>query len=819
MKNWIRATSRTTLLIAASSLPYVAHAQDAQPAATDEEQDTLVRDEAIIVTATRREGTVQDVPINISAVGGAELAERRLDDLREIARAVPGVYIVDQGNRSGTPIVFRGLNATGLGSFDGNANGGGTVATYVGEVPLYVDLRLKDMERVEFLIGPQGTLYGAGTLGGAIRYIPAKPRFEEISGQVRADAYDYAHGDGLSTDFGATINIPLAPTLAFRASLDKLDDTGFIDYPFAVQEVGLSNPDVDPADAAAYAANLRRLDDVNYADILTARAALRFAPGDLLDVTASYHFQEDKTGGRQFSQTRLSSFPVPIGKYEAALRVPEPNTRTTQLASLEAELDLGFGKLVSATGYSVAEEEGNRDQTDLLIGLQYSYEAFPEFTAFTLEEGEQKTFTQEVRFVSDWDSRFSLIAGAFYLDQEIDNLSTEFTPGFDQFAVDEFGGIQLRPDSIEYLEPFLSELTEQALYGELSYQLTDDWQVTVGGRYYDYELVTQQTFDLPLFRTVFEGDAPDSIVLDFETGGQEDDGFLFKFNTSYDVAANALVYATVSQGFRIGNSNAIAPCPVPLPPNQIICAQPGELDYRADKTTNYELGFKTQWLGRTLTLNGAVYYIDWSDPQIDSATTNGQAPITINGAGAKSQGLELSTAWRVNDKLSLTANYSYNDAQLTELSPNIIPVIFPPGFDNSFIDGQKGDRLPGSPRHQGGFAVDYDTPLTADWDLALSYAVYAQSDVLTRTGARGAALTLPGFDLHQASVGFENRHGTRVIVYADNLWGEFAETGVRATPDWDQVVTDINGDPVYARSFGTFVAPPRRIGVRVSQEF
>ncbi|MCJ8189959.1 TonB-dependent receptor [Sphingomicrobium aestuariivivum] len=813
MKHLNLLKTPAALLVAASALPYVAHAQDAQPQATDEAQDQLVSEDAIVVTATRREGTVQDVPINISAVGGEELVERRLDDLRELARAVPGVYIVDQGNRSGTPIVFRGLNATGLGSFDGNNDGGGTVATYVGEIPLYVDLRLKDMERVEFLIGPQGTLYGAGTLGGAIRYIPARPQLGEVSMAIRGDAYTYAHGDGISTDFGTTLNVPLGDSLAFRANFDVLQDEGFIDYPFAVQQAGVSNPDVISGD------NLQPLEDVNYADIITARAALRYAPGDLLDVTASFHYQEDKTGGRQFSQARLSSFPVEIGKYESALRVPEPNKRTTTLASLEAELDLGFGKIVSATGYSTAEDDGQRDQTDLLIGLQYSYEAFPEFTSFTKEEGEEKTFTQEVRFVSDWDSPFSLIAGAFYLDQEIDTISNEFTPGFDRFAVAEFGGVQLRPDALEYSAPFLADLTEKAVFGEVSYQITDAWQVTAGGRFYEYELETQAAADLPLFRTVFLGEDPDSIIYDFSEGGQEDDGFLFKFNTSYEVSDDVLVYGTVSQGFRIGNSNSTAPCPDPLPSNQIICALPNEVEYTADKTTNYELGFKTQWFDRALTLNGAIYYIDWQDPQIASATLNGQSPITINGAGARSQGFEISGLWEITENLSVSGNYSYTDAQLTDLSPNIIPVIFPPGYDNAFVDGLDGDRLPGSPEHLGGFAVDYDRPISADWDLSLSYGMYAQSDVLTRTGARGDSLTLPGFDIHQASVGFENRSGTRVILYADNIWNEFAETGVRVTPAWDQTVVDINGDPVYQRSYGTFVAPPRRIGVRVSQEF
>jgi outer membrane receptor protein involved in Fe transport len=783
-----------------------AHAQDAA------KPEGASQFDEIIVTATRREGTVQDVPINISAVGSAELEARGLDNIREVAATVPGVYILDQGNRSGTPIVFRGLNATGLGSFDGNNDGGGAVATYVGDIPLYVDLRLNDIERVEFLLGPQGTLYGAGTLGGAIRYIPVKPKFDAISGEVRADLYSYKEGRGISTDTGITLNIPLSDSLAFRGSIDFANDRGYIDYPYIVSSIANVNPDeIDNP------ANFKPQSDLNTDETLSARAALRFSPSSVFDATLTYYYQDARTEGRQFSQTRLTNFPVAIGKYENALRVAEPNRRETQLVSLEAELDLGFAKLVSATGFSKRKEMGNRDQTDLLITLEYRYEQFPNFTAFTLEEDEEEIFSQEARLVSSFDGPFSFIVGGFYNKQKIRSLSTEFTPGYDQFAVDEFGGVQLRPDSIEYIAPFNSDLRELAAFGEISYQITDAWQVTVGGRYYDYGLQTESATDLPLFNTVFLGDPQDQIIFDFTPADQKDNGFLYKFNTSYEFTPDVLMYATVSQGFRIGNSNGLEPCNT-TGNVQNICGLPNELEYTADTTTNYEIGFKTQFMDRRVTFNGAVYYIDWEGPQVTSATINGSSPITINGAGAESKGFELFGSVRATDGLTFRGTYSYTDAALTALSPFLLNELTPPGFGTISVSGEDGDRLPGSPKHQGSFFADYEMPVSDTWDLTLSYGFTAHSNVLTRAGNRAGGLVLPGFDTHNASIKLSDG-GWSVTAYVNNIFNQFGETGVRGTPLFDQAVSDINGDPVYTRTYGTFVAPPRQIGLRVRRKF
>ncbi|MFL9842200.1 TonB-dependent receptor [Sphingomonas sp. ST-64] len=795
-----------------TSLPWFALLASTALSGTAFGQEVTATDDDVVVTATRRDETVQTAPINISAVDGEAIEMLGLQNLRDFARAVPGVYILDQGNRAGTPIVFRGLNATGLSSFDGNNTGGGAVATYVGDIPLYVDLRLNDMERVEFLLGPQGTLYGAGTLGGAIRYIPRRPQLGTFEGEIRGDGWSYSHGKGVSTDTGITVNLPIGNAFAFRASADLMNDRGFIDYPFLVQQVGVSNPNANPADPAAYAANLKRARDLNTDDTFSARAALRFNPSDTFDATLSYYYQDQATDGRQFSQARLTNYPVPIGKYENALRVPEFNSRETQLVALEAELDLGFAKLVSATGYSTFHDLGQRDQTDLLIGLEYSYEQFPSFTSFTEEKSRERTWTQEVRLVSQFDGPFSFIAGAFYNKQKVDGYSKEFTPGYAEFN----GG--LRPDALEYYSVNRSDLREVAGYGEATFQITDRWQVTGGIRYYDYDLKTQSATDFPLLYSVFLGRDPYSIDLDFTPGGQKDNGFLFKANTSYKFTPSIMVYATFSQGYRIGNSNGLEACEVPPSGSQTVCAQPNELFYTADKTNNYEIGFKTQFLDKRVTLNGAVYYIDWEGPQVAAASQVGLSPIIINGAGARSRGVELYGSARLAEGLSIRATYSYTNAELTELSPNLLQILTPPGFSTVYVDGQKGDRLPGSPEHQGSFFIDYETPLSGDWTLGAAYGVYLQSDVLSRTGGRAGGLTLPGFDMHQAQLRLE-KGGWKFTVYGENLFNEYAETGVRGTPLFDQSVADANGDPVYVRTYGTFVAPPRRIGLRVSRKF
>jgi len=814
----------------------------AMPAfAQDDAEQEELRADTIIVTATRRAEGVQDIPLNIAAVGEAQIEEQGFDELADTLAYVPGINVVDRGGRQGNPIIVRGLNADPLGSGDGNNDGGGTVATYVGEIPVYVDLKLNDLQRVEVLLGPQGTLYGAGTLGGAIRYIPNKPEFGGDLFKVRSEISQYSEANDLSYEVGATFNKAFSDTFAIRGSLDFENDSGFIDQPFIVQQIGVSDPDPDFSDPAARAANFNPQEDVNSEETISGRIAARWAPTEWLDGTLTYYYQNADIGGRQFSSRRGQ---VPTGDYESALRVAEPNEITNDLLALEVTADLGFAELTSATGFSTFEDNGMRDQTDLLITLDYSYETFPTFTAFTNEQGEEERINQELRLVSTTDGPFNWIAGAFYNKLETTGFSAEFTPGYAQFQ-----GFN-RPDNLEYFSQSFTDLEETAFFGEIGYDFTDKLTVTVGARYYDYELETFSQVDFPLFDAGFVANTVSQIEsdlrADFAAGlaaaapgtpleditgpdgttrtGQSDSGSLFKLNVSYDVTDDLLIYGTVSEGYRIGDSNGLGACEAfdpnanqgscALAPGQQFGPNPGDIalfderDYFPDQTTNYELGFKSTLADGALILNGAAYFIEWTDPQVASATVNASIPITINAEGAESVGIEAFADWRVSDQFSIRGSFSHTQTELTADVPSLIRTITTPGFGSAFEDGLTGDRLPGSPENQISAFATYDYGSFHNGDLVFNVGYSWQSDVLTRTGGRGSSVTLDSFGIANASAVYDADTWTATL-FVNNLFDEYAETGIRSTALSNQAPLGAN-----VRSHGAFVAAPRAIGVR-----
>jgi len=814
--------SSSAVILALTSMQCItaAHAQEA-PAA---EPAPPVRD-VIIVTASRREETVQDTPINIAAVGGDEIEEQGFSDIADVLAYVPGINVVDRGGRQGNPIIVRGLNADPINAGDGNNDGGGTVATYLGEIPVFVDLKLNDMQRVEVLLGPQGTLYGAGTLGGAIRYIPNKPDFKKDLLSVRAEAFQYSEAESISSDVGFTFNKAITDNFAIRGSLDYLDDTGFIDYPFVVQEIGVSEPDPDFNNPADVAANLRRIEDADSENVLSGRIAARWAPTSWLDGTLTYYYQDSDIGGRRVSSFRST---VPAGEYEAGMRVPEPNKIKNELLALEITADLGFAELTSATGFSKFQDDGQRDQTDLLVSLEYSYESFPTFAAYTHEKGQEERINEEIRLVSKTEGPLSWIVGAFYNESDAASYSAEYTPGYADFA-----GFD-RPDDLEYFQQGRTKLTEKAIYGEVGYAFTDQLTVTVGGRYYDYKLTEYSAVDFPLFDPDFVAPSLDTISSQgFDPDlGQKDDGFLGKVNAAYDFTKDLLVYGTISEGYRIGNSNGLGPCDDfdPLAPvQQGACAlapgqeyfpggpgnvsQRDERQFGPDTTTNYEIGVKSAWLGGDLILNGAVYFIEWTDPQVSSATVNASIPITINADGAESKGIELSGSWQVNPNLNIRGSYSHTEAELTAPVLALVSTINPPGFGTSFEDGETGDRLPGSPEDQFSVFGSYFMPLTNGAEVQFNLGYAYQSDVLTRAGGRGSSYTLDGYGIANTSVVYD-AGAWQASLFINNLFDEYAETGARGTQLSNQTVNGAN-----VRSFYTDIAPPRVVGVRFSWDF
>jgi outer membrane receptor protein involved in Fe transport len=788
-------------------------------------QDAAEEIEVFIVSATRRDESIQEVPLNIAAFDGGTLEEREIGDLAELGRNVPGMYVVDQGKRTSNRIVVRGLNLATVSSSEGiGNNAGGTVATYVGEIPMYIDLGLHDIDRVEVLLGPQGTLYGAGTLGGAIRYMPRRPELDETTLSFRAATFDVTEGD-MGVRGGVTANFPIGDSFALRFNVDLYDDPGFIDTPYLVRESGVSDPEPDFTNPADVSANLYGAEDVNTEETLFGRVGVRWAPvGGAVDANFTYYFQDMEVGGR--TQNNVVSFGT--GPYQSSTRYPEPNDRENQLFAAEITADLGFASLTSATGFGKYEELGQRDQTDFLITLEYYYELFPSFSAFTREIQDDDQFSQEIRLVSQGDGRVSWIGGLFYQTYDTFGESREFTPHYDEYLVNAGFGSDLRPDSLEYISQLYEDLEEKAIFGEIGINITDSWQVTFGARYYDYTYETLSGIALPLFDTVFGGDPPDSINLTLEPNGQSDSGSLFKVNTSYQFSDNAMAYITISEGYDFGASNGVGPCPDPVPPNfQNVCALPNEIQYFSQTTTNHEIGLRSQWLDQRLTFNAALYYIDWQDPQLPSTTVNGAQPITKNGEGAESQGFEISLDALVTDRFSVGLTYSHVSAELSDVAPNVLREFTPPGFgpgagydglDAVYVDGQPGDRLPGSPEDQLTFSLGYSVALDGGSILDFNYHVASIGDVITKIGNRAGGETLSSYDVHSASATL-SRGAWTVGLYAQNLTDEEAVTGVRAIRDWVQTVADENGAPVRMRGYANEVLRPREVGLKFTYDF
>jgi outer membrane receptor protein involved in Fe transport len=796
--------------IASAALPVVVAAQDAE--------ETI---EVFVVSATRRDESIQEVPLNIAAFDGNALEEREIGDLAELGRNVPGMYVVDQGKRTSNRIVVRGLNLASVSSAEGiGNNAGGTVATYIGDIPMYIDLGLHDIDRVEVLLGPQGTLYGAGTLGGAIRYIPQKPQTGETTLSFRAATFDVAEGD-MGVRGGVTANFPMGDSFALRFSVDHYDDPGFIDTPYLVREGGVSDPEPTPATASA---NLYSAEDVNTEESLFGRVGVRWAPASgAVDANFTYYFQDMEVGGR--TQNHMTSFGT--GLYQSATRYPEPNDRENSLLAAEISADLGFAELTSATGFGKYEELGQRDQTDLLITLEYYYELFPSFSSFTREVQDDDQFSQELRLVSQGTGRISWIGGIFYQTYDTFGESREFTPHYDEYLVNLGIGVALRPDSLEYISQLYEDLEEKAVFGEIGIDITDRWQVTFGARYYDYTYETLSGSDLPLADTVFGGTPPTQIDIVLEQNSLTDSGSLFKVNTSYQFSDMAMGYLTISEGYDFGASNGVAPCPVPLPPNfQQVCALPYEMQYFPQNTTNYEIGFRSQWADQRLTFNAAVYLIDWQDPQLPRATVNGAQPITVNGEGAESQGFEISLDTLVTDRFNVGLTYSHVSAEISELTPGVLREFTPPGFGPGatydglaavYVDGLPGDRLPGSPEEQATLNVGYSVPFQGGSILDLDYQIASIGDVFTKIGNRADGETLGSYTIHSASATL-SRGAWTVGLYAQNLLDEEALTGVRAIRGFVQTVADENGAPVRVRSYAHEVLRPREVGLKFTYD-
>lgn len=799
-----------TVLMGFGTVP--AFAQDeAQESDSGQSADTIV------VTATRRATSLQDVPINISAIGAEQLEGQRLNDIRDLGAFTPGVTITDTGPRGAGTIVMRGLSADDSSTFADNGNN--AIGIYLGEVPLYFDFKLIDMERVEVLLGPQGTLYGLGTLAGALRYIPARPDPTKVSGSVHARVFAMEKSKDIGHVFDGVINLPIiSDHLAFRSASGYFYDPGFIDYPFTVQTIGVSLPQPGPASnplgtPAQQAANFKRERDVNYGKTFTTRNQLGLTLENL-NAYLTYAFQQVQTDGRQANGGGV----IGEGRYEGPWRVLEPTKRHAHLLSLEVEAEFGgFAELVSSTGFTWTKNRGGVDVTDLLLDLDYGYEGFPAFTGFTRSTARTEQFNQELRLVSTHGGPFSWVLGAFYNEFKTSNTYREFIPGFGASPTGQAFGVIPNPDDNEYASFGRSTTKEKAIFGEATFKITPEWQITGGLRYYGYDLDRIGGSTLPYF----DGPVASDDDIPSSSGEASATGFVYKANTSYKFNDNTLVYLTYTTGYRIGGANTgAAPCVLPLNLNQQnICALPEELFYGPDETENFELGVRTSLFENRLNMNLSVFQVNWDGIQLASATQFGGIGILTNGGTARNRGLDYSFTAQITPEFSLRGNYSYLDAQLTSDVPSLLQIRASqnerarPKFVR--VGVFDGDRLPGSAKHSGSLAADYLMPVGDNGELNLNWTATYTGSILSRVGNRGFGETLPDYLTHRAAITYRADGKYEISLFANNITNQYAVTGISN----DRSRFGFVNGGVISRYYGRSVLTPRVIGVEARFNF
>jgi iron complex outermembrane receptor protein len=779
-----RGTLATAIVFAISSSAW------AQQAGT-EEAPML---EAVTVTAQKRSENLQKVPISIQVLGTEQLDELHVTDFQDIATQFPSVSFQRLGEvPSNFQVYMRGVASGG----DGNHSGPlPTVGVYVDEQPVTtirgaIDLHPYDIQRVEALAGPQGTLYGASSQAGTIRIITNKP-----------DASGFAAGYGLelnSISDGGTghvaegfINLPISENAAIRLVGWDRDDAGFIDNVFGERTFPTSGITIDNADRAQ--------DDFNYSDTTGARAALKIDLNDNWTITPTILTQRQDING---------SFGVDpdVGDLQTTQFYPQTSEDRWTQSALTVQGRIGNFDVTYAYAHLDRDLDTESDYSD----YAYWYDTlFGYGTYFYDDNGDlinpsqyiqaantYKKQTHELRIASPVENRLRFVAGVFWQEQDndiqeryrVDNLA-------DSLSVTGW------EDTI-WLTRQQRQDKDQAFFGEVSYDITDRLTATAGMRFFEVDnslrgffgfndgYVSNPTYGEGACNTQNLPPYPNAPCEVFNKSVKENDS-LGKFNLSYQINDDAMVYGTWSEGYRPGGIN-----------------RRGTLDpYVSDYLTNWELGWKTRWADGRLTFNGAVFQQDWEDFQFAILGQNGLTEIK-NANQAEIRGLEADISWAATYNLRLSGGIAIYDAKLSENYCGFTDADGNPETNCASPESPSGTRLP--------ITADFKGNLTARYTFEVgSFEAHVQGQVLhegkrstdLRTAERAILGDLGAYTLFDLTAGF-GRNNWDVDFYVKNVFDERAELSRFA-----QCAEAVCGEQAY-----TVVARPRTFGVRFSQDF
>ena len=788
----------------------------------------------VTVTATRRQETLESVPYSLSVVTPEQIAATGVTDLMSLSTQVPGLSMYDYGARFAgavTPII-RGINATGSPARGFRSFEQAPVGTYIGNSPIDGYFQLDDLNRIEVLRGPQGTLYGAGSLGGALRLIPNSPELNKFDGMVEATGLKIAHSDGTGYSLKGMGNIPLGDTLAFRASARYDYDPGWINVFGIVDRTSnsvygtplLANPNDVVNSSPIY--NSRN--DWNWQKTFTGRASLLWKPNEAFSAEAAIlHSKVKGDAGPEVNPTYAGGV-SPIdpntiypagGKYQELALVDEPFDRTTNLSSLDLSYDVGFATVSATSSYYTTDGSLIQDSTFDYGGFAGGYyvpyyagiPTNPRWIYPFLFTDSAHTFTQEVRLVSKADpaNMFDYVVGAFYENQTNKGNWFVTTPGSPERSMAQgctgpvfytatgpssFPNclVVTGPDDTTFQQLDKQTFTDKSVFGELTWHFMTHGQMTGGVRHFhqdftDEQLYQDYTFNIVVPPTPHEAPASKTVG---------------KFDVSYEYSAHQYAYALWSQGFRRGGANSLPP------PGNILAESPLLKNYQPDSTNNYEAGLKGR-LDNGLSYAFASFLIHWDRPQISSSLPSGNLAV-YNANTAESWGFEFeSTGPLFVPRLTYSIGFAYADAYLT--SPFSYPANNGLGqIVPGLLSGNSGEQLPGSPKTSVSAALIYDIDLSPGYLLTLSpNYVYRSATALQVAPSVGTTTVQHSSTYQIMNFSAAVTHAAwRATAYVTNL---FDKQEILAPPSQPNQFDNLTNDYL--------VNTPRTIGLRLAYSF
>ncbi len=768
--------------------------------------------ETIEVTATKRSQNIQETPVAVSALSAEALAEQNIGNFDDFARYVPNLTLGGRGPGQ-NDVFIRGMAIQPITVMLSGAQGTmPNVALYVDEQPVTapgrnLDLYATDLQRIEILPGPQGTLFGASSQAGTIRYITNKPTTDGFAAGFSTRLESTKNGE-MSTAGEGFINLPLSDDLAFRAAIYSVQRGGYIDNvagEFTLDPALNPNSSVDLGPDATYesTSNLPLVEeDFNDSSYEGGRFGLKYFINNDWTILLQHTTQSLVADG-------VFDFDPEVGDLQVQRYFPDSLEDDINLTNVVVEGDLDDLNIVYAGAFLDRDVEQNIDYTGYNNSGGYiayytctytnpdyivNYNIDPQFITENREckdptkgfmgKQEHKRMTHELRVSADLSDQVSITAGVFYDDTE---LKTQ--DDYVYLAVEELGFAPNAPISIaNSVNPntrpagvaFFNDITRSeeqiAVFSEVNWKFAEQWAATFGLRWYDLE--TDYTGSSNFADGIFQGSQNTDRGRDYDTSGGHSDeplsesGVIPKFNIAYTSYAGDLFYATYSEGFRPGGFNRGGGIPSSNPEFPTVA-----VTYETDDVKNYEFGWKILDWDAGYKWNGNMYYIDWSNMQTSRFDPQNVSILTFieNAADSEIRGIETDIEYLVNDNTTLYAAFSYNDTELTATNAQVIEM------------APVGSELPLTPKFQGNIRVRYDWEANGydmDIQLGTQFAAKSYSSIVASEREEQDS-----YSIFNASYGV-TMDSWRVKFYIDNITDERATLFINNMDDIRRISTN-----------------------------